>query len=278
MGAPTLWWTPRGATSVQSITLPRTTNLIDLPTREITTVRPVGGIPQSTNLGARRAIQWSIEKLGSASHATLIRQLQSLDSHLRMRLPVSLCLDADKAVAYAVSLCNHGDLTAAITSATSLGAAFNSSAALSSDDEITIEDFNPDQRRQFSTFSSLSGLRVTMGTASAYSFGSALLRYRDFYPILRMADPAQGNWLTHYHRLHYTLNLTLEETPGELQALLAIADQIAGADNPTDRGGLTLDGLLGGKRDFITGTEQVFEPYQTIGRLPSDADPWWGGS
>ena len=278
MGSPTLWWYPRGATGVQSITLPRTTDLLDRPGREMRQVAPISGVTQTSDLGATREIEIVVEKLDSVLHASTIRSLQGLDSHLRSGGAVGYCTDADKALAYAVVGVAQGASTASLHHTTNLFAAYNSSASLSAGDYLTINDGNPDYRRAHTTYTSISGQRVTVGQAVPYSFGTCIMRYRDFYPVLRMSEQTaqRGQWLTSDHRLNWTMALRLQEHAGELMALVSTGTELADDTLTTNKGGLSLDTLLGSRKVAVTGIDRIFSPPQPdVGRVADVSnDPW----
>jgi hypothetical protein len=252
MGSPVIKFYPRGATGPETITLPRITNIIPRPGRVIRKSSPVAGTSKYADLGAVREVEIIVEKIPTSSNGALIRKLLALDSHLRSGGSIVVCLDEDKLVGYPVNYATYADTTVHFSNATNLFAAFNSSAALSSGDEITIEDANPDHRMDYTTWTSLTGLRATIGAATTYSFGTALLRYRDLY-FLRMSEEeaSRGQWLTHNQRLNYTVSLRLEEHIGELMALVDNAGQLADdTTTTTEQGGLGLDDVMG-NRDTV---------------------------
>jgi hypothetical protein len=132
-------------------------------------------------------------------------------------------------------------------------AAWSASGTLASGDEVVAESAQPEGIHEIGVASSInsSGDVLTSGTILYTRTTATMVRWRDFYPALRLADEQSGRpILTTEHRIAWTLDITLELCPeiiaagtsglGSGLAGLALADDAAPAG-----GGLTLDAVLG---------------------------------
>lgn len=234
MGDPVIFWTARGESAVQQISLPWITRLDPDPKRFSQEVLPENGAPLRTDLGG--FVEVRVESiLDRTQHASTIRRLRSLQSHLQAGGVFGFCADVDKAAGYfTTSAISAGDTAINVQSGGSPFSAWNSSGALASDDEIRIIDGNPDQRIHHDLFSSYSNRTLTIQDGSDFSFGwPALALYRFFYPVLWPAKEMSNDRpilvrQTQHHNVR--LMLTGLELPAMTLALHESAEMVLKSD------------------------------------------------
>jgi hypothetical protein len=246
MGDPTISWTPRGAGTIQTITLPWLTGYDPQPLREVEDVLPIGSVPYRTDLGGFSEVYLECDGLdpNNTTHAPVIRQLLSFQSHVQAGGRFSFCLDHDKTAGYfTTNTVNHGDTTVSVTD--NKFTAWNASGALSNGDPVRLFDYNPEHRAHFGFFDSISGNIITLNEGTNYSFsaGSVLL-YEYLHPLLMGSKQySQGTKMLtpQKQRLYYTFALTAVEYPAAIGALYTSADLVASGNRTTQKGGISLD-------------------------------------
>lgn len=252
-----IFWWPRGASSFQTIALPRTSDLILSDKRSRTDAFPIGGSLLTADLGGWRDVRIISERIPKSSDA-LIRQLRSLDTHMR----------AGGSIAFSLSI--DGATGAWARAGTTSGAKSITLKALSEfpyggldfavDDLVTIESPNPNHFREYGKIAAVSGNVITLEDGLLHSMdGPVFIRKNDFYPVLFMeaAQAQSAQWLTHDHRRNWTVDLTVVEMPGSIQALAPVIDLIWSDSAPEGIGHLTPDQAFGWARvngPRITGT------------------------
>ena len=248
MGNPAIYWQPRGATSLQRIDLPWVTDLDPQPIRVAQDVSPIGGTPHRTDLGGYTEVMIECKGLdpNSATHAPIIRRLLSLQSHVQAGGVFGFAHDHALAAGFfTTSPISHGDTALTVQAGGSVFGSWSSSGDLSSGDEVRIADGNPDLRIHHDTFTSRSGVTVTVGDGSDFSFSAgALVVARDFYPVLfGSGEHSDGRPILtqNNRRLEYRLNLIGLEYPAAYRALYAVAEQVSTQDQPRSPGQITLD-------------------------------------
>lgn len=239
-----LYYYARGKTGFSTISLSRISDLAITEGRAVADVAPLSGVMKRADRGGFRDVSIISERI---TDAATIRQLRTLESHLRSGGRIAFALDTDKAYALYSTQALTATATGFAVSSSSGAFPFNTSAALVAGDEITIEDYNPDQRREVNRFDSISGRTVTVQDALSYSYADgAILRHEGFFPVLFQPEDVSrsGSILTSDHRRNWTLDLSLRELPGELAACRVYAGQLAGepgSGRETPGGLLTLD-------------------------------------
>lgn len=161
-----------------------------------------------------------LERFGTPGVSSLERKLQNLQSHLQRGGWVGFSRDHAKAWASIRSgAASRGD-TIFYTGGSGF-LSWSSSATLAAGDEVVIESAPPDSRREISTVSALSsGGDVSLGTALVYTYdGHPIIRWRDFYPTLRLAAGNLRPIVTHDHRRNWTLDATFEYSVADHAAL-----------------------------------------------------------
>jgi len=190
--------------------------------------------------------------LENFTNQTLVRQFESLSSHLERGNPIGFALDHDKAWAGFVRTTtrfgyyspDRGE-TEAVTSG-NMFRSWSSSATISTGDEVVIASASPSglrETRQTSGGTTPSGQIVLINSDPLiYTHRNApiVVRHRDFFPALIMPEESIGDpIITTNHRISHTLDLILVEDWGTLAAVNSIVDGLRGTDNlPSD--GLSL--------------------------------------
>lgn len=266
MGAAKIYYYPRGALSFKTITLTRLSDLQIEPHRVIRDAQSLSGFTLRSDLGSWRGVRIISERITDDS---LVRELRTLQSHLRAGGRCSFVRDSDKAIAWSGSSSQAaGNLSVAVTSGVN-AFPFNASAALVSGDQITIEDLNPDHRLELVRFSSISGSRIVISDALTFGYtNQTIIRYEDFYPVLRMGEDqsSNGSPMISEYRRSWTLDLSLEESPGEVNAVTAVADGLAGPLKGTDGGGFTIDQVVNFDRiDLLAGRDLSINQWNLYG-------------
>lgn len=211
-----------------------------------------------------------LERFGTPGVSSLERKLLTLQSHLQRGGWVGFSRDHAKAWASMRSgAASRGD-TIFYTPGSGF-TSWSSSGTLAAGDEVVIESAPPDSRRELSTVSSLSsGGDVTLGAGLIYSYdGHPLIRWRDFYPTLRLAAGNLRPIVTHDHRRNWTLDATFEynvadhaalwtdySTPYDSPIIHAPDGWTGGSSRPAmrddsgGRWGSSLEAILGGRGSF----------------------------
>ncbi len=245
MGNATIWWYPVGASAVEEIDLGATfSDLTFSAVREGSDSRSASRITRYDRGGYRR-IRISKERI--ANNAALIRDLEALVRHLQAG--GTCCASLDKAKAWGtwtVGTVFAGGTTVTINPTGNAFSALNSSAALSSGDEMTIESPNPEYLLDVNTYASTSGSSLTFGEniRTGFTLGPCFVRYRYFFPVLRLPAGQMNSesLLTHDRLLNWTLVLPLEEHPGDIYNL-RLGSQLLADSDPVGAGS-RLDDLL----------------------------------
>lgn len=157
--------------------------------------------------------------------------------------------------------------------------AWNGSATFASGDECTIESGNPEMYREYNTVSSINASnQVTLGNALVYTYSNpVLLRWRDFYPALRLpADKVGKALVTHDHRISWTLDVELEwDLAGLVAAVRRIWDlNLGGA--PTSMGSFALADTTPARANGKSTLDDLFGNSPGVGRLHGyRVEPRW---
>ena len=158
----------------------------------------------------------------------LAYKLESLWTHLELGGLCGAVNDSAKAWAgYCESVPQRGD-TELITGG-NLYSAYTSglavAGAIAGGDIVCIQSSAPGIVREYCKVDSVSGDTITLDDPIRYDYpeGSTILvRHRDFFPAMRApAEMMNTQIVTHDHRLSYTLDLTLEESPDAIEAVEA---------------------------------------------------------
>jgi len=247
MGNPVIWFYPSATTGLVEIDFGE--GLSDLqitPIREAEDARAYDGSLYRSVLSGREQVRIVLDRF---TDAALARKFESLQTHLERGGAISFSADKEKAWA--------GFANSPLAGATEIpteGHAFGayySTPNLSAGDVMCIESVNPEALREFVAVDGLlyDDLSITAQTTILYEYTilPAMVRYRDFWPVLQMPAGELGRAIvTHDHRISYTLDLTLETNPATIAALAGAAGSLGGDGEDTAQGGAyTLEDAAG---------------------------------
>jgi len=254
MAGAAIYYYPRGATSFRTIDLSRLSDLIVEPHREVSDARALSGFTLRSDLGSWRGVRIIAERLTDAAE---IRELRNLESHLRSGGRCAFVRDTDRAIAWRGSSTQAaGSLSLSLVSGSNVYP-YNGSAALTSGDEISVEDVNPDHRLELVRYTSISGAKITIADGLTYGYtNQTVIRYADFYPVLWMPEDQarSGQPMLSEHRRNWTLDLQLAESPGEVNRVTSGAESLATSTRGTDGGGFTIEQIVNlDQYDLIAG-------------------------
>ena len=240
MGNAAFYYYPAGtAAGLETIDLGEgVTDLQVNPIRQAATAYTMSGRMYRTVETARLQITIANERFASAAVA---QALESMSSHLELGGAVAFTADTAKVWAgFTKAAPSRGDTVLATYGNTFSGLASGSVAA---NDVIAFQSPNPSHYVEYARVDSVAVNTITLQDAIRYNHPEALtlIRYRDFYPLLRM--PASGlgaSFVTHDHRLTYTLDITLVD---DLPSLYEYASEVDGSTVLTSA--TAIDALLG---------------------------------
>jgi hypothetical protein len=190
--------------------------------------------------------------LENFTNTALVRQFESLSSHLERGNPIGFALDHSKAWAAFVrrsTMYGYYSPDRGTTEAFTSGNMFrswSSSASIANGDEVVIASAAPSGLREIrqTSAATAAGAETVHFTSDPLIYTHTdtpiVVRSRDFYPALIMPEESLGDpIITTNHRISYTLDLLLVEDWGTLAAVNEIVDGLRGTDNlPSD--GLSL--------------------------------------
>jgi len=241
---PYLYWYPAGSRTLQKVELGFVSDLRPIDTQDAEEVLTGNSAPYRTTFGRARLVPIIKERFTSAS---LRRELEAVVNHLRAGGVVGFSLDDSKALARFGTPPASADTSIALD-AVDPWASWGDSPAYVSGDEIRIEQPGRVLRAETVTYTSETSSAITTSAVlNTFDAGPVLIRYRDFYPVLRLpANLANSaDLLTHDRRLNYSLALPLVEYPADLWAFweagVTLADKTA---SPFVGGRYSADELL----------------------------------
>ena len=230
MGSPTIYYYPDPSGTLETLTFPE--GLSDLqvaPIRDVTDAVTISGGMYRRHYGSRLGVRIVVENFTDQS---FWYKLQTLSAHLERGGAIGFSLDHDKTWAGFLNnaaSADRGDTGRFHTpgdpsySTDNDFHQWNTSASVAADDMICICNANPEGFREFieiDSVSSTSGINTKTGLIYSYQSRPILLRWRDFYPCLKMPQRAIGTPIvTSNHRISYTLDLQLEEDWRTLEAI-----------------------------------------------------------
>ena len=223
MGMPTIYWYPDPDGSVETLTFLE--NLSDLqvqPIRETYDAVTLSGGLYRRHAASRLQVRIVLENFTSEE---FYLKLQSLSAHLERGGSIGFSLDHDKtwgAFLASAQVAERGDtqltLQAILTTTGALSANYFrpwSAVTLGSSDFVCINNANPEGFREYKNVTSISNtaFTITLDDGLLYTYASRplLVRYRDFWPALKLRENTSSPIVTSNHRIAYTLDLTLEE-------------------------------------------------------------------
>lgn len=215
----TLYWQPLGSAAVETITLPWVTEL-----RE-----EVAGVTNRSRNGVGSVLQYThapevtvrveAERFGSPDSSTVERKLYAFEAHMQAGGVCGFSRYHAKAwstIALGGRNPIRGDTT--IYGRGNGWTAYNASGTLAVGDEVVIEGVHPETRREVVTVGSLPvsppiHVLLAAGCVNSYSGLPAIYRYRWFWPLLVMKDPA-AQIVTSERRMNFTLGADFLYQPG----------------------------------------------------------------
>lgn len=223
MGNPTFWYYPDPDGSIETVDLADTlSDLVETPVTETSDARGLDWVASRTVLGSGLRVRIELERFGASASSSLERALRTLENHLHRGGLVGFAADSAKAWAAVAGLGQVSGTTSWVGSA-QIFTVFAPAAALASGDEVVIETPSPEAQREYNTAGATvtaSTNLVTLASALRYTFGpNSVLRWRDFFPIMRLPSDQTGKTLvTNDRRRNFTLSVDLEYTPADVIA------------------------------------------------------------
>lgn len=207
-----IYYYPDAGGSIERLDLGRPlAQLQEVPFRHRVTSYAGDGSPYvATWAGGRR-----VRVVCRALSASVIRSLEGVQNHLQRGGAIGVSRDHSKSwFGFGVGVVSRGD-TVYATGGNAF-TAYSTTATLASGDEVCMETPNPEWISELGTVSSLSaGGDVTLTDAKVITDGSpGTIRYRDFYPALRLPDDAMDKpIIVTETRIQWTLDMMLEVDP-----------------------------------------------------------------
>ena len=229
MGNPCFYYYPVAGGALQKIDLGtlRLSDLLITPIRAVAdTVSRAGTLSRDVG-GMRLQVQIVAERF---SNDTLVRQLRNMGNHLERGGSVGFTLDTAKLWAGFVdpSPIYQGATTLSTPGSNSWSSW--SAGTLADDDPIVIQSAPPESVLEHHTANgslSATGFSVAVDNATGSDFlqGPILVRYRDFWPALKMAGDevralAERDICQSHRRLNHTLDVTLVEDWGTIRSMV----------------------------------------------------------
>ena len=241
MGNAAFYYYPAGTSGgLETIDLGEgVTDLQVEPIRVAQTAFTMSGRMYRTVETARLKVTIINERFSSGRKA---RGLQTMSSHLELGGAVAFTADTSKVWAgFTRSAPSRGD-----TSIETWGNAFSAlnSGSLTTGDVLAFQSPNPTHYLEYCRVDSVTAAdKITIQDAIRYNHPETLtlVRFRDFYPVLRMPQDGLGSaFVTHDHRITYTLDLVLCD---DIASVYDYANEDGGDTGLTSA--TLLDGLLG---------------------------------
>ena len=169
-------------------------------------------------MGATKRVRIVLERFGSPGTAALEQKFQTLESHLQKGGLVSFSRNDSKTWASKASGTPVRGDTILYCAAGNYFTAFSAAGNLAQYDEAVLESAHPESQREVFPVGVGGGTPRTQvstpGVVYTYT-GYPIVRWRDFYPYCWLpADQLGRSFLTHDHRRNFTLDITLEYSPG----------------------------------------------------------------
>lgn len=257
MGSPTIYYYPDKSGTLETI------DLVDVSDIEVSierfrsdSERVTGGLVV-TDYGMRHVVRVVRARFEGTTQAgeDLRDELQTLEGHLQRGGFCGFAFDADKAWAgFLKQRKKRGD-TALLTHGNVF---YNTSAALATDDRVTIQSANPEGIVERARLVSVSGDSVTLqaGLKNKLENLPVLVRHRDFYPVMRMSSRSVNTpIITTDRRANYTLDLQLVEDVDSLFKFAGYGGTLTGTTDTAGARAKSIDQVIGQFREFIQGSK-----------------------
>lgn len=242
MGNPHFYFYPDGQRNLQSIDLgEKITDLQRVPLRMADSAKAGGRMYRTSHAGGLRVrIIWQ-----NFSSDTIAYELKSMSAHLERGGAVGFSVDHAKSwCGLVTSPPPKGRLL--LPTGGNIYSAWNSSATLAANDVLVMESPDPRALREYVVHSSTANNQLTLSALTIYTYELApMVRYHDFYPVLTLPQSELNKaFVTHDHRLTYTLDITLEldlATMFDLTSAVLRGTTVGGPGS----GGVSIDGAKG---------------------------------
>jgi hypothetical protein len=181
-------------------------------------------VPSRSFLGGALRVRIVLERFGTRGSDDLEMHLQSMVTHLQRGGFVGFSRDHAKTWAGVTSSPPTRGDTTLYTSGGNGFTAWAPAGAVAANDEIAIETPPADYVRELRRCGALTvspPIHLPLASGCRYTFSSsAVVRWRDFYPVLWMPQDQVGRpFITSDHRRNFTLDLTLEYNPAAVLSL-----------------------------------------------------------
>jgi hypothetical protein len=193
-----------------------------------------GGLRRATwaNQGAVRLV------LANFDNDALLRELMSLEAHLKAGLPVAAALDVDRAWAAWCRTAPGPSASALWLCSGNEWSRMGGPSSLPSGSVVCLASMPPTPWREWLVTSAASTtLRLQLEDEVRYQHGpdAVLVREADFWPLLRLPEGGEAELLTHQFRRTWTWQVTLYEDVEGLAGLYAAGPRVLGdLDLPLD--------------------------------------------
>lgn len=216
-----IYWYPDAGTTLEQITLSRSqwTDIQEMPEVRRAEAESVGGVQGVSTYAHPMRARFIFQRFSGldSTGQSLARKLMTLQNHLDRG---GVCYVANVSTKAWAGYSSSG-FTRGTTSISHNGLAWGlyTSATLANGDEVVIQSFAPDCKREYGTVSALGSRTLTLSSGLVFSYSDAFfIRHRDFYVAMRFPTGQRQNILTHDYRRLYTLDMTLEEDLPTIEA------------------------------------------------------------
>ncbi len=204
------------------------------------------GTPNTTYMRPTLGVRIELERFGVPGANPVERFLNALQNHLDRGGLVGFSRDSAKTFCGVIpSGMRQGETT--LDTRGNGYASWNGSAVTASGDEVVVESAAPGWRREILPVSSHSAGKIitSAGTSFSYLDTPAIVRWRDFYPVLYRPEAERGRPIvTHDRRRNYTLDLLLEYSVEMSVGLFRDATWTSGYEGRVSTG--APDSVIGG--------------------------------
>lgn len=220
MGTPHIYWYPNEGGPVRKLNLAEhLSDLQEVPSADVQDDYDGAGRLVRVHHQDILRVRLVLERFGDPGEDSRERELQAIHSHLLRGNAIALSRDSAKTwAAMTSSTPSEGD-GIIYTPGNGFSVWTLGTASLAAGDEVVIESEWPDSRREIAVVSSLAGgVQVVLEDGCIYEYSdAALIRWRDFYPVLRLPRDQIGRAIVpHDHRINWTLDVELEYCVAEV--------------------------------------------------------------
>jgi len=223
MGTPRIYYYPDDDGSLETIDIgAELSDLQEIPNGYASDGR-AGGVCYRSLTDDDLSVRIVFERFGEIGSSSLERKLQALQLHLHRGGLIGFSRDHAKTWAAIASTPTRAD-TILYTSGGNGFTAWSSAGDLAVGDEVVCEMPYPLAQREIHVVGSGGGtprvqVSLSGSTVIRTSGGDALVRWRDFYPALYLAESQFRPIVTHDHRRNFTFDATFTYSASTAAAL-----------------------------------------------------------